>query len=133
MDSPFDAAIAAAAETGDTIMGESFELRPVKRRADVNDRAVADGGRPIVTFDGIYGEPSARGQSGPVMRVGVKAEMPGHSTDRPFISVRLAQFTARPVVKDKIVRLKDGSAYTIAEILPDGEGLARLDLNRMGA
>lgn len=133
MASPFDAAIAAGARTGDAIMGELFEFRPRRRKADVNDRAISDASRAVVTFTGIYGEPSARAVSGPVMRVGVKAERANHSTDRPFVSVRLVQFADRPREKDKIVRLKDNSTYEIAEILPDGQGLARLDLTRSGA
>lgn len=130
MSSPFARTVAATARTSDAIMGEGFTLYPMTAPADVNDRKIADVDRQQVAFTGIFGEPSARAGSGPVMRVGVKADERAHATDRPFVSVRLDQFVNRPQVGDKIVRLSDNSAFSIAEILPDGQGLARIDLNR---
>lgn len=133
MVSPFAAAVAAAAATADAIMADDFEFRPQSDNGDVNASPTADAGRAIITILGTYGEPAARAMGGPMstMGIGVRAEMGAHTSDRPFVSIRLALLPYAPQRGDLVFRLATRKLYRIAEILLDGFGLARLDLNEI--
>lgn len=132
MASPFDAAIAAAAATHDSIMGEDFIYRPRSRPADVNKRETDDGSRAVIDpLRAVWGEPAARFDSGPARLPGVEAERPGHATARPFVSFRLSLLPYRPRDGDMVERKATGEKFRVAEVLPSTPGLVRLDLNRM--
>lgn len=136
MASPFDAAVKAAGAIHDRIMGETFEFHPMAvGNADVNSRAAitADPDRAIVlNLLAVWGNPSARTGSGAVRTIGVEPELPGHASDRPFISLDLSRLPYAPKRGDKVKRLANGQSYKIAEVLPSQPGFARLDLNVIG-
>jgi hypothetical protein len=129
---PFAAAARAAANAHDRIMGETFEFRPMMLSADVNARPVVDPARAIVLdLLAVWGEPSARADSGPVRTPGVMPEKPGHASARPFLSLELARLPYAPQRGDIVVRVATAARYRVAEILPSTPGFARLDLNRI--
>jgi hypothetical protein len=130
MTNPFAAAISAAAKVHDSIMGESFDYRPMAQTNDVNAKPSADGTRAIVTGLRLpFGEPTARFDSGAMQTPGVRAERPGHATARPFVSLDLSLLPYAPKRGDRVLRVANGALYQIAEILPSTPGFARLDLN----
>lgn len=136
MASPFDAAVKAAGLMHDRIMGETFEFHPMMHaNSDVNARAdlVADTSRaPVLNLVAVWGGPSARTGSGAVRTIGVQPELPGHASDRPFISLDLARLPYAAKPGDKVLRVANGQWCKVAEVLPSQPGFARLDLNYIG-
>ena len=132
MPSPFAAATQAAAAAVDAIMGETFTFRPMKRQADVSARPVIDPDRLVRSgVVAIFGEPSARLDSGAVRTPGVKPEHPGHATSRPFVSLSRSRLPYAPEKDDIVIREATGVRYMIAEVLPSTPGFVRLDLNEL--
>lgn len=130
MASPFDVAVAAAAATHDAIMAEAFDYRPFAAAADVNAVAQSDPGRAVVSgLLATWGDSAARVHGDAFREPGVKSERPGHASSRPFVSLDLARLPYQPRVGDRIVRLKTGGIYRVAEVLPSSPGFVRLDLN----
>lgn len=135
MPSLFDRVFAAAGRTHDQLAGELFDFLPWSAGADVNDPRAggADADRAVVTDLRLpYGEPAARAHGGPARTPGVKAERPGHASDRPFVSlqVSLLPYDARP--GDRLARRDTGQLFQVAEILPSTPGFVRLDLTHLG-
>lgn len=106
-----------------------------RTNSDVNARgAVAvDATRAVVSnLLAVWGDPSARANSGAVRTVGVEAEEGGHASSRPFISLELSRLPYSAARGDRVKRIKTGQTYKVAEILPSQPGFARFDLNLIG-
>lgn len=130
MPSPFNAAMAAAAATHDSIIGELFQFYPMKPALDVNARPAADPDRAVVLdLLAPWGDSAARAHADAFREPGVKSERPGHATSRPFISIQMTRLPYRPSRGDQIVRKETGDRYRVAEVLPSSPGFLRLDLN----
>lgn len=130
MPSPFNAAMAAAAATHDSIIGESFEFYPMKPALDVNGRTGADPDRAIVLdLLAPWGDSAARAHADAFREPGVKSDRPGFATSRPFISIQMTRLPYRPIRGDQVVRKETGDRYRVAEVLPSSPGFLRLDLN----
>ncbi len=130
MASPFNAAMAAAAATHDSIIGEIFEFYPMKSTSDVNAPPIVDPDRAVVLdLRAPWGDSAARWHADAFREPGVKSERPGHATSRPFISVQLSRLPYPPARGDHVLRKDTGDRYRVAEVLPSSPGFVRLDLN----
>lgn len=133
MASPFNAAMAAAAATHDSIMGEVFEFRPMKSANDKNAPGVVDPDRAVVSnLSAAWGDSAARFHADAFREPGAKSERPGHASSRPFISLQLSRLPYEPKNGDFVVRLETDRKYKVAEVLPSSPGFVRLDLNLIG-
>ncbi|NEW96640.1 hypothetical protein [Rhodopseudomonas sp. BR0G17] len=131
MASPFDRAIAAAAVTHDSIMGEAFEIRPQKFQTDRNAPLIADPARGVVTVKCPWVDAAARAGAGPFHQVGVQPERPGHSTSRPSISINMTLLPFALRQGDLVFRVKTQALYRVFELLPSTPGFARISLNKV--
>lgn len=137
MGTPFQDACAAASAAVDSTYCEPAIFRPMGAAGgDVNARQSPDPDRPVWgddqtvrPFVAFFPEPYARAFSGPARVQGVKAEHPGHASERPYVDLALAQLPYKPRGGDQILRVATGQLFRIAEPKPDGTGRARCDVN----
>lgn len=132
MASPFAAAMAAAAATHDSIMGETFDIHPMKSANDKNAPGIIDTARAIV-IDLIapWVDAAARFHSDGAREPGVKSERPGHAMTRPAFSLDLAKLPYEIRRGDRVVRKLTNEKYLVAEVVPSAPGFVRVDLNRI--
>lgn len=131
MSNVFDDACTVSSASVDEVYGEAWTYMPMASD-DPNARFSPDPVRPVLPIVGAFVDLYARSFSGPARHQGVKAEQPGHASDRPLLDLDLAQLPYRPRAGDFAVRLKNGLRYKVAEVRPDGTGRAQLDLNLLG-
>lgn len=131
MASPFDRLDALAQRTVDAVNGEAFRFEPRTDGGDVNSDDIPDPSRVIVdpVIVAFHASP-ARADSGPAHRPGFISDKPGVIASRPIVTVQASRLPWRPQTNDRLVRLKTGEAFRIAEPKPTGNGARwTLDLN----
>lgn len=120
---------ALASEGIDDVFGEAWQYQPMAK-TDSNGRAVPDPSRAIVErLIAVYIAPYARAFSGVTKKQGVTPERPGHASDRPVCDLALWRLPYPPQNDDRLLRLKTGDLFKIAEPRPMGVGRSALDLN----
>jgi hypothetical protein len=130
MASPFDRAIAAAAATHDSVMGDLWTFRPMKLGRDVNAPRAVDPDRAVVQhIRAPYIAPGARAAAGPFYQPGVKPERAGNATSRAAVSLQTSLVPYAIVQGDRIERESDGVLLEVYEVIPSVPGFVRLDLN----
>jgi hypothetical protein len=131
MPSPFARAVAAAAVTHDRIQGECFTFAPMAFQTDRNAPLIPDTNRAVVqNVLCVFGDPAARAAAGPFRQPGVEPERSGHSTDRPYVSLNLANIPWRPRRGDAVTQQDTGTLFRVHEVLPSTPGFVRITLNR---
>ncbi|MFG1370699.1 hypothetical protein V5F32_00820 [Xanthobacter oligotrophicus] len=130
MATPFDDLTAQLNGAVNGLRGEAFTLLPLAR-PDVNAPAVADTTREKVSFTGTFDDEGARAGSGVQgFEVGsLRKGHPGHTSDRPTISVARTVFAVRPRDRDAVRREATGETFVIGEVIPHGS-LFIFQLNR---
>jgi hypothetical protein len=131
MTSPFSRAWSKAHVKLDSAFGEAsgFVLRPMAR-ADANAKGAADPSRPVVTFTGIFDAEHADLQQRGMGRGANWAEPV--SSSPPVIDAPAAAFGAHmPRIGDRIERIADPSAFTVADVRRSDLGRVVLALNRL--
>lgn len=119
-----------ASATIDEVYGEAFVYIPMTRTSDVNASPMVspDIDRPVKTITAAYMDKFARAISGPARVQGVRNEMPGHATDRPFISIDKDALPYEVRTGDRIKRVKTGAVYQLAEPRRDDMQRTEADL-----
>lgn len=127
----FGDALALASECFDATMGEHWIFQPSAiAGGDVNGRPSPDPDRPERRIVGIYINPYARAASAETRTQGVKPERPGHASSRPQLDFDTTQLPYRPRQGDRVVRLKSGQVFHVAEVkFPSAGPRDKLDLN----
>lgn len=130
MPSSFARLTAAAAATHDRIMGEFFTFAPMAYQTDRNAPLIPDTSRDVTQHVRcVFGEPAARAAAGPFRQPGVQVERSAHSTERPYVSLKLALLPWQPRTGDQLVREDTGARYRVHEVLPSTPGYVRITLN----
>lgn len=129
----FQDAFALASLDGiDGTFGELWNYLPMIK-ADPNGRESPDPGRAVVVgFTAVWLGPYARAFSAETRKQGVRAEQPGHASNRPVCDLDLSHLPYRPRDGDRVVRQQTGLLYKIAEVRPIAVSRAALDLNLLG-
>lgn len=124
---PFAEELDAVQGVFDAEFGESFTFEPMQR-ADPNRRAGEDPTRAPIAFVGIVTDVHARAnaENGPSQ---YDIGRPGHSSSRVSVNVLLAAFPSRPIKGDRVRRVATSDLFQIAEVRPEGDGRAALDMN----
>ncbi|MBI1202547.1 MAG: hypothetical protein GC182_08555 [Rhodopseudomonas sp.] len=130
MSTLFEDLAGLASAAVDSVYGETFTLLPMTAAGDVNDLVAADQVRASLPFIGNFLDAYARVDSGAARTQGVKAERPGHASNRPQLSFDRAALPYAVRRGDRVLRAKDGVTYHLAE--PRSPDLVRVivDLNR---
>lgn len=125
---PFADELDAVQGVFDEAFGEAFTFEPMRRDLDPNKRGGDDPTRRSFAFSGVVSDVHARAlaENGPSQ---YDVGHPGHTTGRISVNVYLPLFPYRPVQGDRVRRVGSGEVYKIAEVRPEGDGRAALDLN----
>ena len=129
----FEDAAAAHSRAIDTTFSEHWLYQPFCAAADdVNGRPSPDPGRPELRIAGAYIEGYARAFAAETRKQGVKPEHPGHASSRPQLDLDIGQLPYAARNGDRVVRLKTGVTYHVAEIkFPTSGPRYQIDLNRL--
>lgn len=129
----FEDAAAAHSRAADAVFSEPFLYQPFCVAAgDVNGRPSPDPVRPELRIVGYYIEGYARAFAAETRKQGVKPEHPGHASARPQLDLDIKQLHYAPRNGDRVVRLKTGAIYHVAEIkFPTAGPRCQIDLNRI--
>jgi hypothetical protein len=129
----FEDAARAHSAAVDLTYAERWLYQPFTSAAgDVNGRPSPDPDRPAVAIVGAFINPYARAFSMEARKQGVKPERPGHASARPQLDLDVAQLPYKPRQGDRVVRVKTGQVFHVAEPkFPSAGTRYQLDLNEL--